>query len=69
LPEAIAVSRAFTLAGSALCRALSAMFPYGLVVNPLGLAAAWATALLLAVSFGLYPAVRASRLSPMEAMR
>jgi putative ABC transport system permease protein len=58
-----------TLAGSALCRALADKFPYGLVVNPLGLAAAWATALLLAVCFGLYPAIRASRLSPMEAMQ
>ena len=58
-----------TVAGSALCRALGDLFPYGLVVSAPGLAAAWATALLLAVGFGLYPAVRASRLSPMEAMR
>jgi putative ABC transport system permease protein len=58
-----------TLAGGALCRALSDKFPYGLVVSPPGLAIAWATALALAVGFGLYPAVRASRLSPMEAMR
>lgn len=58
-----------TIAGSALCNALSDLFPYGLVVNPVGLIAAWAIALLLAVLFGLYPAVRASRLSPMEAMR
>jgi len=58
-----------TLAGSALCRAISDKFPWGLVVNPYGLAAAWAIALLLAVTFGLYPAVRAARLSPMEAMR
>ncbi len=58
-----------TLAGSAFCRALSDMFPWGLVVNPYGLAAAWGIALVLAVTFGLYPAVRAARLSPMEAMR
>jgi putative ABC transport system permease protein len=58
-----------TLAGGALCRALSDKFPYGLVVSAPGLAIAWATALALAVGFGLYPAVRASRLSPMEAMR
>ncbi len=58
-----------TVAGSALCRALGDLFPYGLVVSAPGLAAAWATALLLAVGFGLYPAIRASRLSPMEAMR
>ncbi len=58
-----------TFAGAALCKALSANFPYGLVVNPIGLVIAWGVALLLAVAFGMYPAVRASRLSPMEAMR
>jgi putative ABC transport system permease protein len=58
-----------TLAGSALCRALSDKFPWGLVVNPYGLAAAWGIALVLAVAFGLYPAIRAARLSPMEAMQ
>jgi putative ABC transport system permease protein len=58
-----------TVAGSALCRALSDKFPWGLVVNPYGLAAAWGIALVLAVAFGLYPAIRAARLSPMEAMR
>jgi putative ABC transport system permease protein len=58
-----------TLAGSGLCRALSDKFPWGLVVNPYGLAAAWGIALALAVVFGLYPAIRAARLSPMEAMR
>jgi putative ABC transport system permease protein len=58
-----------TFSGAALCRALSPNFPYGLVVNPVGLVVAWGVALLLALSFGLYPAVRASRLSPMEAMR
>jgi putative ABC transport system permease protein len=58
-----------TLAGSALCRALSDKFPWGLVVNPYGLAAAWSIALVLAVTFGLYPAIRAARLSPMEAMQ
>ncbi|MEO6193941.1 MAG: ABC transporter permease [Thermoanaerobaculia bacterium] len=58
-----------TMAGSALCRALSDKFPWGLVVNPYGLAAAWGIALVLAVGFGLYPAIRAARLSPMEAMR
>ena len=58
-----------TLAGAGLCRALSARFPYGLVVDPLGLAAAWGSSLALALAFGLYPALRAMRLSPMEAMR
>ncbi len=58
-----------TMAGATLCRALSPMFPWGLVVNPLGLIVAWCVALSLALLFGLYPAVRASRLTPMEAMR
>ena len=58
-----------TAGGAALCRALSPMFPWGLVVNPYVLATAWAAALSLALVFGLYPAIRASRLSPMEAMR
>ncbi|MFL6237395.1 MAG: ABC transporter permease [Thermoanaerobaculia bacterium] len=58
-----------TLAGGALCRAISDKFPWGLVVNPYGLVAAWGIALVLAVGFGLYPAIRAARLSPMEAMR
>ena len=58
-----------TIAGAGVCNALSSKFPYGLVVNPVGLLVAWATALALALVFGMYPAVRASRLSPMEAMR
>ncbi len=58
-----------TLAGAGLCKALSANFPYGLVVNPFGLITAWLVALALSLVFGMYPAFRAMRLSPMEAMR
>ena len=58
-----------TFFGAGVCKALSSKFPYGLVVNPVGLLVAWSIALLLAVVFGMYPAIRASRLSPMEAMR
>ncbi len=58
-----------TAFGAGVCKALSSKFPYGLVVNPVGLLIAWGIALLLAVVFGMYPAIRASRLSPMEAMR
>ena len=58
-----------TVAGAILCKALSPMFPWGLVVNPVGLVIAWCVALGLALVFGLYPAIRASRLTPMEAMR
>jgi putative ABC transport system permease protein len=58
-----------TFFGAAVCKALSSKFPYGLVVNPVGLLIAWGIALALAIVFGMYPAIRASRLSPMEAMR
>ena len=58
-----------TVAVAFLCQKLSHLFPWGLVVNPVGLAVAWAVALGLAFVFGLYPALRASKLSPMEAMR
>jgi putative ABC transport system permease protein len=58
-----------TVGGAFLCQKLSHFFPWGLVVNPLGLVAAWGVALGLALVFGLYPALRAARLSPMEAMR
>jgi putative ABC transport system permease protein len=58
-----------TVAGSFLCRVLSSSFPWGLVVNTYGLVVAWIVALGLALIFGLYPAFRAMRLSPMQAMR
>lgn len=58
-----------TVAGAFLCAKLSHFFPWGLVVNKAGLAVAWMVALSLALVFGLYPALRAARLSPMEAMR
>jgi putative ABC transport system permease protein len=58
-----------TVGGAFLCQKLSHFFPWGLVVNPVGLLVAWGVALGLALVFGLYPALRAARLSPMEAMR
>ncbi len=58
-----------TLAGAFLCTRLSHLFPWGLPVNAFGLVVSWIVALGLALVFGLYPALRASRLSPMEAMR
>lgn len=58
-----------SIAGALICQALSSNFPFGLPVNPIGLLIAWGTALGLALVFGLYPAFRAKRLSPMEAMR
>jgi putative ABC transport system permease protein len=58
-----------TIVGTIVCRLLSPLFPWGLVVNSVGLLVAWVVALALALTFGMYPAVRASRLSPMEAMQ
>ncbi len=58
-----------TVGGAFLCQKLSHFFPWGLVVNPVGLLVAWGVALGLALVFGLYPALRAAKLSPMEAMR
>jgi putative ABC transport system permease protein len=58
-----------TVAGAFLCAKLSDFFPWGLVVNKTGLVVAWCVALSLSFVFGLYPALRAARLSPMEAMR
>ena len=67
----LAVLGAFfgTLAGSFVCKALSSHFPWGLVVNAMGLITAWIVALVLSLVFGMYPAFRAMKLSPMEAMR
>ena len=58
-----------TIAGSFVCKALSSQFPWGLVVNAMGLITAWIVALALSLVFGMYPAFRAMKLSPMEAMR
>jgi len=58
-----------TISGSFVCKILSSSFPWGLVVNALGLITAWIVALALSLVFGMYPAFRAMRLSPMEAMR
>ncbi|HXI03124.1 MAG TPA: ABC transporter permease [Candidatus Saccharimonadales bacterium] len=48
---------------------LKQFFPAGLPVNLTGLGGAIGIAILLGVVFGLYPAVRASRMEPVEALR
>jgi len=58
-----------TCAGVAACAVFASRFPHGLTVDPLWLVTAWAVALALGLGFGLYPALRAMRLSPIEAMR
>ena len=62
-------SLAGTTLGAFVCRLVSNQFPYGIVINPFGLVSAWLVALGLATVFGMYPALRAMRLSPVEAMR
>lgn len=62
-------SLAGTTLGAFVCRLVSDQFPYGIVINPFGLVTAWLVALGLATVFGMYPALRAMRLSPVEAMR
>lgn len=57
-----------TAAGAGVCGALSSHFPFGLAVNSRGLGLAWGAAFGLSLAFGLYPALRARSLSPMEAM-
>ena len=52
-----------TIAGSIVCRVLSPMFPWGLVVNPLGLVMAWLVALSLALD--VRPLPRHPRLAPL----
>ena len=48
---------------------LNGFFPSGLPVDWIGVAWAIGISLALGVGFGLYPALKASRLAPVEAMR
>lgn len=59
-----------TLAGIFTCHLLGPTFPYGnLPINLAGLTFAWLVTSILALLFGLYPAIKAKALSPIEAMR
>jgi ABC-type antimicrobial peptide transport system permease subunit len=44
-------------------------FPDGLPVSPLGLGLAAAFAIVIGLAAGVYPALRASRLTPVDAIR
>jgi len=56
-------------AGVALTKSVSGFFSAGLPINLLGLTLAFGVSVLLGVVYGIYPAFKASRLSPVDALR
>ena len=56
-------------AGIGITKAVSGFFPSGLPIHVGGLVFAIAVAVLLGVLYGVYPAIKASRLAPVEALR
>lgn len=73
LSESVTLSLIGALVGAAggvaLATALSGFFSSGLPVNLPGLLFAIGVAILLGIVFGTYPALKASRLEPVEALR
>jgi putative ABC transport system permease protein len=73
LIESVSLSLVGGLFGSALGFAVTLMagqaFEDGLAVSPLGLAFAAAFAIVIGLAAGVYPALRASRLTPVDAIR
>jgi putative ABC transport system permease protein len=73
LIESVSLSLVGGLFGSALGFAVTLMagqaFEDGLPVSPLGLAFAAAFAIVIGLAAGVYPALRASRLTPVDAIR
>jgi len=56
-------------AGVGITKAAAGFFPSGLPVQLAGLAAALAIAVVLGVLYGIYPALKASRMMPVDALR
>jgi putative ABC transport system permease protein len=56
-------------AGVALTKAVSGFFSAGLPINLPGLGLAFGVSVALGVVYGIYPALKASRLAPVEALR
>jgi putative ABC transport system permease protein len=73
LVESVSLSLVGGLVGAALGYGITLMaaqaFPDGLSVSPLGLVLAAAFAILIGLTAGVYPALRASRLTPVDALR
>lgn len=58
-----------TALGSAITLAAGQAFPDGLSISPMALTLAAAFAVLIGLTAGVYPALRASRLTPVDALR
>ena len=56
-------------AGVAITKSAAGFFPAGLPIHLGGLATALAIAVLLGVLYGIYPALKASRMMPVDALR
>jgi putative ABC transport system permease protein len=73
LVESVSLSLVGGLLGSALGYGITLLagqaFPDGLPVSPLGLFLAAGFAIVIGLAAGVYPALRASRLTPVEAIR
>jgi putative ABC transport system permease protein len=58
-----------TLLGSAITLAAGQAFPDGLAVSPMALVLSALFAIVIGLTAGVYPALRASRLTPVDALR